>query len=208
MGETLLEVNDAEWGYTTGNGLFFPAERVSFEVRPREIVILSGPNGSGKTTILRGLLGLVRKGDGTVRWSIPRSRVSYVPQESAIDRSIPATALDVVRTGNPSAWGRGLDNARGALAHVGIEPLADHHYARLSGGQRQRVLVARAMVGGPKLMLLDEPTINVDSATAVRIGELLTRLCHEDELGMLITSHVKDWVEATREVTVEAKQPL
>jgi ABC-type Mn2+/Zn2+ transport system ATPase subunit len=91
---------------------------------------------------------------------------------------------------------------------VGIESLAGHHYARLSGGQRQRVLVARAMVGGPKLMLLDEPAINVDAATAARIGKLLTRLCHEGELGMVITSHIRDWVEASREVTIEARKPL
>ncbi|UCH82640.1 MAG: ATP-binding cassette domain-containing protein [Candidatus Latescibacterota bacterium] len=205
MTAALLEVNDAEWGYSTGSGLFFPAKRVSFHVRPREIVLLTGPNGAGKTTILRGLLGLVRQGSGTIRWSLPRSLVSYVPQESAIDRSIPATALDVVRTGNPTDWGRGVGPARKALAHLGIESLATQHYAWLSGGQRQRVLFARAMVGSPKLLLLDEPTINVDAATADRIGELLTRLCTQDELGMVITSHVKDWVAATREVKVEVR---
>ncbi len=165
--------------------------------------MLAGDNGSGKTTILRGLLGLTDKHSGQIYWNVSREKVGYVPQESVIDGSVPATALDVVRTGQPLDWGSSRERACRAMAQVGIEELRETLFGSLSGGQRQRVMVARALIGSPRLLVLDEPTVNVDAETAVQIGVLLEEL-RQGGLGMIITSHVRDWLQTTRVVQVRA----
>lgn len=199
----LLAVVDGVWGYRTAAGVMAPAAPVSFHVAEREIVLLSGDNGSGKTTILRGMLGLVENLGGTVAWGIDRRDVGYVPQESVLDRSVPATALDVVRSGAPGDWRGGRAGALAALDQVGLADRPDVRFGSLSGGQRQRVLVARALLGRPRMLVLDEPTVNVDAETAARIGQLLDDLRGQGP-GMVITSHVHDWITATREVPVQA----
>lgn len=203
-GECLLTVTDGVWGYRQAGGWLLPAEAVSFQVCGGDIVMLAGDNGSGKTTILRGVLGLNEKRGGAVHWNIDRRDVGYVPQEGVIDGSVPARAMDVVRTGQPLDWGGSEERARHALAQVGLEDRADGLFGSLSGGQRQRVLVARALIGNPSLLVLDEPTVNVDSETADAIGRLLEGLRGEG-LGMVITSHVKDWVQSSRVVQVTAR---
>ncbi len=201
----MLKVTDGLWGYRGPGGWFLPAQPVSFAVAQGEIVMLAGDNGSGKTTILRGVLGLTDKFSGQVEWDVSREQVGYVPQESVIDGSVPATALDVVRTGQPLDWGGSEERARRAMAQVGIEDLRGMLFGSLSGGQRQRVLVARALIGSPRLLVLDEPTVNVDPETAGQIGILLEEL-RQDGLGMVITSHVRDWLQTTRVVQVFAQQ--
>jgi ABC-type Mn2+/Zn2+ transport system ATPase subunit len=197
----LLEVRGGRWGYRPGDGVFYPARATDFAVDAGEIVMLSGPNGCGKTTILLGLLGRVTAQQGTVTWGVARGEIGYVPQESDIDRSIPATVMDIVRTGDPARWGKNRSEAGRAIEAVGMEVQKEAVFSRLSGGQRQRVLIARALIGQPRLLLLDEPTINVDAAGARRIGELLQRLA-QGGLGIVATSHVGGWVAATRQVAV------
>ncbi len=201
----LLAVTDGLWGYRQGSGWFLPAEPVSFEVSIGEIVMLAGDNGAGKTTILRGILGLTYQRAGQVNWGVSRNEVGYVPQESVIDGSVPATALDVVRTGQPMDWGSSAGRAIQALEQVGLTERHDLLFGSLSGGQRQRVLVARALVGAPRLLVLDEPTVNVDAETATQIGHLLEELRHSG-LGMVITSHVHDWVRTARVVQVRPRE--
>jgi ABC-type Mn2+/Zn2+ transport system ATPase subunit len=198
---SLMKVTEGVWGYRTSGNWFLPAEPVSFTVTEGEIVMLAGDNGTGKTTILRGILGLTDKHSGSVEWNVAREKVGYVPQESVIDGSVPATALDVVRTGQPMNWGGSEERAGRAMAQVGIEDMRKTLFGSLSGGQRQRVLVARALIGSPSLLVLDEPTVNVDSETAAQIGVLLEELRHSG-LGMVITSHVRDWLQTTRVVQV------
>jgi len=197
----LLEVHGARWGYPVGRRIFYPARATDFTVDAGEIVMLSGPNGCGKTTILRGLLGSVAAQRGTVVWGVSRDEIGYVPQESGIDRSIPATVTDIVRTGDPARWGRNHPAAVHALAAVGMKARTKDAFSRLSGGQRQRVLIARALAGQPRLLLLDEPTINVDAPGARRIGELLQQLA-AGGLGIVSASHVSGWVAASRQVAV------
>lgn len=198
---SLIKVTDGVWGYRATGTWFLPAEAVSFGVAQGEIVMLAGDNGSGKTTILRGLLGMTDRQSGSVEWNVAREKVGYVPQESVIDGSVPATALDVVRTGQPMDWGGSEERAGRVMAQVGIEDMRQTLYGSLSGGQRQRVLVARALIGSPSLLVLDEPTVNVDAETATQIGVLLEEL-RKSGLGMIITSHVRDWLQTTRVVQV------
>lgn len=143
-----------------------------------ERLAVVGPNGGGKTTLLRLILGLLEPQQGTIevlgrRPIEARPSVGYVPQTSKVDLSVPATALDVVLMGclRSRSWGptfpkRFRIKALESLGQVGLATPADRRLHELSGGQCQRVLIARALVGEPDLLLLDEPTSAVDERPA------------------------------------------
>lgn len=173
---------------------------LSIEVGERLAVV--GPNGGGKTTLLRLLLGLLEPDAGTVEvFGRPpaevRRRIGYVPQHAALDVTVPASALEVILTGclRQAPWGpwfarRHRMQARAALDRVGLSAAADCRLSELSGGQRQRVLVARALIGEPEILLLDEPTSGVDRANEATImtsllglgGPTLVLVSHDERL--------------------------
>ncbi|MEY4982430.1 MAG: hypothetical protein RIR62_696 [Pseudomonadota bacterium] len=146
-----------------------------------------GPNGAGKSTLLKAALGLIPARTGEVRVfgqpvAAALPRIAYVPQRAAVDWDFPARALDVVLMG---AWRRrGLlgrmrperARARDCLARVGMEGFADRQIGALSGGQQQRVFLARALMQGADLFLLDEPFAGVDAATEAAIIAVLKGL--------------------------------
>jgi zinc transport system ATP-binding protein len=181
-------------------------EDVSLEVGPREFVGLIGPNGGGKSTLLRLLLGLLRPQAGIVRVlgrppaEVSR-RIGYVPQHAQIDAGVPATVLDVVLTGRlgRSSWGfrygrADVDAARTALDRVGVGELAGRRIDELSGGQRQRVLIARAVVDDVAVLLLDEPMAGVDLHMERGILETLRSL--NERLPIVLVSHDVGFVSA------------
>jgi ABC-type Mn2+/Zn2+ transport system ATPase subunit len=152
-----------------------------------------GPSGSGKTTLLRVLLGSVRPLAGSVQRR-PGLRVGYVPQVEAVNWSFPVTVSECVlmaRThGRVLPWRSKTEAAevRSVLARLGIESLADRHIRDLSGGQQQRVFIARALLGRPDLLLMDEPTSGVDVRTRHEVLHLLDDL-HRDGLSIVLTTH-------------------
>lgn len=161
---------------------------IDLDIPPGVMAAIVGPNGAGKSSLLKAALGLVRPVAGHVRmFGLPlrevRRRIAYVPQRAAVDWDFPATALDVVQMGlyGRLGWlrrpGRAeREAARKALAEVGMEDYADRQIADLSGGQQQRVFLARALVQGADLYLLDEPMAGVDATTERVIVALLHRL--------------------------------
>jgi zinc transport system ATP-binding protein len=161
---------------------------VNLVIEPRDFVCIVGPNGGGKSTLLKLMLGLLQPGRGQVRvlGAEPRhvlTRVGYMPQHALLDPQFPVTVLDVVlmgrlRAGRPLAFYSREDRARceQALAEVRLADLRKRSFAELSGGQRQRALIARALAGNPELLLLDEPTTNLDLETEVSLRDLLARL--------------------------------
>ncbi|MBI5895430.1 MAG: ATP-binding cassette domain-containing protein, partial [Desulfobacterales bacterium] len=171
MTTPLIQAKDVWFAYNHENVL----EGISFEVAPNDFVAMIGPNGGGKTTLLKLLLGLLDPTRGTVRifGQPPRQvsdRVGYVPQHAAINPHFPVSVLDVVLTGclKPGAkWPRTTPaqrrSAREALARMGVADLAERRVGDLSGGQRQRVFIARALVGEPRILFLDEPTAGIDA---------------------------------------------
>ncbi|MGQ9778992.1 MAG: metal ABC transporter ATP-binding protein [Bacillota bacterium] len=199
MSEPLLSLADVSLGYRGKPVL----SGVSFAVARGEFVGIFGPNGSGKSTLLKGILGLISPlageivvaGYKTRELSRVRRLIGYCPQQEN-PGGFPATALEVVLMGLYAklGWFRrpGRDHrrqAREALQAVGMEEYAGHLLANLSAGQRQRVLLARALVAGPEILLLDEPTAAVDIAAQAAILETIERLHRERGLTVLMVSH-------------------
>lgn len=186
-------------GLTAGYDGVPVIEDVDLAVEERDYVGVLGPNGGGKSTLLKAILGLVTPMRGRVRIfghgpeEGPRE-VGYVPQHSAFDADYPISAWDVVLMGRrprrgwlPGWSAADRDAARDALEAV---QMLDHRGAQigeLSGGQQQRVYIARALVARPRILLLDEPTASVDSAITGTIYDLLAEL--NREIAIVLVTH-------------------
>ena len=174
---------------------------VTLTLHAGQLAGLVGPTGSGKTTLLKALLGLVRPWQGEVRvfggavTRSARARIGYVPQLETLDWQFPATAEQVVLMGAYRGmswlpWCRPAER-RAALAlmeQLGIAACAGQHIRELSGGQQQRVFLARALLGKPRLLILDEPTVGVDLKTQHDILHILKDLSRQG-VTILLTTH-------------------
>lgn len=176
---------------------------VNFELAHGDFVILEGANGSGKSTLIKTLLGTLAPISGCFTWNISQEQVGYVPQDIALDQAAPATALDVVLTAFPLGGKEAKKLALESLELVGLGDRSSHRFGTLSGGQRRRVLFARALAPKPPVLILDEPTVNMDSATEAELGTLLHRLVSEENRAVLATSHVTEWLNHSRRISIE-----
>jgi len=175
-------------------------EDVSLAVYPDDFYAIIGPNGGGKTTLLKVILGLLQPSSGTVRilggtGAAARRDLGYVPQFRTFDFEYPITVREMVLSGRlghitriPRRYGAD-DHARTeeALETMGIAGLADRQIRNLSGGEQQRAIIARALVGDPKVLLLDEPTVYVDAPTAAQFYSILDRL--RERMAIVLVTH-------------------
>ncbi len=177
---------------------------VSFTVLPGEYCAIIGPNGGGKTTLVRLLLGLEKPTSGSIRlFGLPRerfkewSRIGYVPQRSAlIDTSFPASVREVVSMGRYAKRGLlGLESPSDreaiseAMELMGVSDLSGRLVGHLSGGQRQRVMIARALASNPEVLIVDEPNTGVDVESQHRFYELLRHLNRFKRVSILFITH-------------------
>jgi len=173
-------------------------EDVHLTVAERDFVGIVGPNGGGKTTLLKAILGLVPLERGTIEvfGTTPakaRNLIGYVPQCAGFDQNFPIRVIDVVLMGRLDSITIGpfkkedKEAAKQALNEVELYNLAYRPIGSLSGGQLQRVLIARAIVSNPKLLLLDEPTAHVDTSIEREVYELLARL--NEKITIILVSH-------------------
>ncbi|MFO7715834.1 metal ABC transporter ATP-binding protein [Desulfosarcina sp.] len=174
-------------------------EEINLEVCEGDFIAMIGPNGGGKTTLLKLILGLLKPEQGRIRvMGEPAARVShhigYVPQDVHVNRSFPITAMDVVLMGKLAPGKRWSKNARQdrkdaleALDRIDLAGFSQRRIGELSGGQRQRVFIARALVTRPRLLLLDEPTANIDAKGQTEFFQLLKRL--NREVTIVVVSH-------------------
>jgi ABC-type Mn2+/Zn2+ transport system ATPase subunit len=172
---------------------------VSFEVGRGEFCCLCGPNGGGKTTLLKAALGLVTLAAGRIEVlgrtpAQARREVGYLPQAKGFNPGFPARALEMIVANRRGAWplrvsAADRDRARAALARVGGERLLDAPLRGLSGGEMQRVFLARAVVNEPALLLLDEPTAGVDARGRAEFLDLLAGVAARDDLAAVLVTH-------------------
>jgi iron complex transport system ATP-binding protein len=197
----MIAAEDLHFAYGRGRPVL---RGVSFEAAPGELLAVIGPNGSGKSTLIKLLDGLLEPGSGRVllgardlagytRREVARA-IGYVAQSA--DLHFPLTALEYVLQGR-FAHGHvigfetdlDLDAAHTAMSLTGTSALADRHVGELSGGERQRCMLARALAQEPRVLLLDEPTANLDISHQVRTLDLVRRLAHRDGLAAVVVSH-------------------
>ena len=196
----VVELEGVSFGYRVG---VLVLEDVSLRVDAGEFVAIAGPNGGGKTTLLRLVLGLERPTGGSVRVfgqaggkSVDGSRIGYLPQRARLIGEAPVTVREVVSTGRlapAGIWGPLRRADREAVARVidtvGLTDRADAPLRTLSGGMQQRALIAKALASEPTLLALDEPTTGVDAESQESLGILLEELREQLGVTILYVSH-------------------
>jgi zinc transport system ATP-binding protein len=188
--EPLLQVR----GLTFGYGRELVLDGIDLDINPRDFLAVIGPNGGGKTTLIKAILGLLRPWSGEVISRIPRGHMGYVPQFSTFDRSFPLRVRDVVLMGKLGR--RGLvrrytredrEDVERILERLKLVDVARAHVAEVSGGQLQRVLIARALAGDPEILFLDEPTASIDAESREVLREILEEL--NQNIPVVVVTH-------------------
>jgi zinc transport system ATP-binding protein len=195
MENSIVQIKNVWFAYNAKTVL----QDVSLDIQPGDFIAMIGPNGGGKTTLLKLMLGLLRPDQGSIKvLGGPTEKAShhigYVPQDVHINRSFPVTAIDVVLMGKlrpDRRWGfsstQDRREALDALERMEIAACANSKIDALSGGQRQRVFIARALVAQPKILLLDEPTASIDARGQAEFYRLLKTL--NKDITILVVSH-------------------
>ncbi len=179
-------------------------ENISFALYEGEYLGIIGPNGGGKTTLLRIMLGLLKPSSGKVKifgheihHFKERYKLGYVPQRAAHEEFyFPASVEEVVRSGRTAKMGlfkrfqrEDLEAVKQAMDIAGVLKLKERLVGELSGGERQRVFIARALAGGPGILILDEPVVGVDIASKDRFYSFLKHLNQEEKITIIFVSH-------------------
>lgn len=175
---------------------------LNLAVQQGEFIAVLGPNGSGKTSLLKVLLGQLAPTSGTVRIAgtpakAGNAHVGYVPQQKSLDEGLPLRGRDLVGLGvDGHRWGTGLfgrakrrEIVDSAIAQVGAQAYADAPIGSMSGGEQQRLRIAQALVGDPKVLLCDEPLLSLDIANQHRVSELIDRRRRDHDTAVLFVTH-------------------
>ena len=207
----MLEVSGISKRYATPRGPLTVLSEASFSLRPGEAAAITGPSGSGKSSLLYILGGLEPPSEGTLRlggrdpYSLPASELAalrnseigfvfqdhcLLPQCSVLENVLVPTL--VARDGAASGSTDFATRARSLIEEVGLADRADHRPAELSGGEKQRVAIARALIRHPNLLLCDEPTGNLDPVSADAVASLLLALHKEQQAILIVVTHSAD----------------
>ncbi|OUQ21486.1 ABC transporter [Lachnoclostridium sp. An14] len=194
MKQPLIECSGAGFGYEN----FDVVTDVTMEILPGDYIGVVGENGAGKSTFIKGLLGLLKPTSGEIRMAedLKKTGIGYLPQQTAAQKDFPATVWEVVLSGTLSRAGYrpfySREEKRLAelnMERLGICDLRRKCYRDLSGGQKQRVLIARALCATERLLILDEPITGLDPSAAQEFYQVVRRLNREQGVAILMVSH-------------------
>ena len=189
----MIEAKNLKIGYDNHIVL----DNVNFTINDGELVIVVGSNGAGKTTLIKALLGLIKPLSGSITFNnLKQNFIGYMPQETKVDSNFPASSFEIVLSGtlNKTMFytkkekKMALDN----LKLLGIENLKNKSFSELSGGQRQKVLLARSLCSTEKLLILDEPSNNLDSESKKDLYNIVTELNKKKGITVIMITHDLD----------------
>lgn len=191
--ETLISLHNVSVGWDHRTVL----RNISFDVARGDFIAITGPNGGGKTTLLRILLGLLKPDTGTVTRVAGDLRIGYLPQKNKIDSNFPVSVRDVITSGLLGIKISAEEKAaryRQVVEQMGLTEHADRPIGLLSGGQLQRALLGRAIISQPRLLVLDEPLSYIDKHFEARLYELIDQLRRDTTI--VLVSHEMSKISA------------
>lgn len=192
----LIELKNLSLGYDKHIVL----KNINIEIEENDFICVVGPNGSGKSTLIKGILGLIKPLKGNVIYNnLKQNFIGYMPQETKVDSNFPASVFEIVLSGTLNRLGLksfytkkekqiALDN----LKLLGILELKDKCFSDLSGGQRQKVLLARSLSATTKLLILDEPSNNLDSKSKRELYKIIKDLNKNHNITIIMITHDLD----------------
>ncbi len=193
---SLIETKNLTLGYDNIKVL----KDLNFKIEENDFLCIVGPNGSGKSTLVKGILGLIKPIKGKVIYNdLKQKFIGYMPQETKIDSNFPASVYEIVLSGTLNRVGlrpyyskEEKELANHNLKILGIEKLKEKSFSELSGGQRQKVLLARSLCATKKLLILDEPSNNLDSKSKKELYETITDLNKNHNITIIMITHDLD----------------
>ena len=192
---SLLDINNLSLGYE-GETII---NNISFSVNEKDFILVIGSNGVGKSTLIKGILGMIKPITGEINYNINKKLVGYMPQDLKIEENFPASVFEIVLSGLINQMGfrpfyNKKDKAKAieALKILGIEDLKNKNFTELSGGQRQKVLLARSLCATSNLIVLDEPSNNLDQESKVEFYSILKHLNEGHNIAIIMITHDVD----------------
>ncbi len=193
---SLIDIKNLSLGYD-GNIVL---KNVNLKIEENDFICVVGPNGSGKSTLIKGILGLIKPISGTITFNnLKQNFIGYMPQETKVDSNFPASVLEIVLSGTLNKKKMSLfytkEDKKLAIKNLkilGIESLKNKHFSELSGGQRQKVLLVRSLCATSKLLILDEPSNNLDSKSKKNLYDILTNLNKNYNITIIMITHDLD----------------
>ena len=193
---SLIDIKNLSLGYD-GNIVL---KNVNLKIEENDFICVVGPNGSGKSTLIKGILGLIKPISGTITFNnLKQNFIGYMPQETKVDSNFPASVLEIVLSGTLNKKRMSLfytkEDKKLAIKNLkilGIENLKNKHFSELSGGQRQKVLLARSLCATSKLLILDEPSNNLDSKSKKNLYDILKNLNRNYNITIIMITHDLD----------------
>lgn len=189
----LLECKNLSLGYENGAII----SRMNFRINAGEYLCIEGENGAGKSTLIKAILGLKRPLEGEIIMDgVKQSELGYLPQQTHVQRDFPASVYEVVLSGFAGGLGSRCfytksehEMADRALERLNMSEYKRRCYRELSGGQQQRVLLARAICGAKKILVLDEPVAGLDPIATKNMYEIISELNHKEGITIIMVSH-------------------
>ncbi len=193
---SLIDVKNVTLGYEKHVVL----SNISFSIDEGDILCIVGPNGSGKSTLIKGILGLIKPMKGKIKFNdLKQEFIGYMPQETKVDANFPASVLEIVLSGTLNTKGllsfynkTDKERALNSLKILNISNLKNKCFCDLSGGQRQKVLLARSLCATKRLLILDEPSNNLDSKSKSDLYETIKDLNKNHHITIIMITHDLD----------------